>query len=281
MPLFFPRIPTVLRPLLLLAAMLAAGCGDRTKEDASDILPVDQMYTEAKTSLEAGNVERAIKYYKRLVARFPFGRYTEQSQIELAYAQYESNDAEEALSTINRFIKTYPTHRHIDYAYYLRGLINFNRESGWVERYIKQDPTRRDLGFGRQAFRDFGELVKRYPSSPYAPDARQRMIHLRNGMAQSELNVAEYYFRRGAYIAAQGRARYVLENYQQTPQAGDALAILTESYVRLDQSDLAKDTRRVLETNFPQHPYLSGNWPNRRNRFWQLLPFIGEGRSSG
>jgi outer membrane protein assembly factor BamD len=255
-----------------------AACGDKTRLDAADVLPVDELYAEAKSSMQAGNYDRAIKYYKRLVARFPFGRYTEQAELDTIYCQYRSKDPDEALSTANRFIRTYPTHRHVDYAYYLRGLINFNREIGLLERYIEQDATRRDLGFARQSFQDFGELIKRFPQSRYAGDARQRMIHLRNGLAQSELNIAEFYFRREAYIAAQGRAKYILENYQQTPQAGDALAILAESYARLGQEQLAQDSRRVLEINYPDHPYLRGDWPAKRNRWWQLIPVIGESR---
>lgn len=274
------HLSNYLRLLALATVLFVAACGGDKKLDATELLPVDEMYAEAKTSLENGNTERAVKYYKRLVARFPFGRYTEQAQLELAYAQYRSNDHEEALSSANRFIKTYPTHRHIDYAYYLRGLINFTREIGLIEKYIKQDTTRRDLGFTRQAFQDFGELVKRYPHSRYAPDARQRMIFLKNGMAQSELNIARFYFDRKAYVAAQNRAKYIIENYQQTPQAGDALAILSESYKRLGDERLAGDARRVLELNYPDHPYLDGNWPNERNKLWQLLPFVGEGKKS-
>jgi outer membrane protein assembly factor BamD len=141
---------------------------------------------------------------------------------------------------------------------------------------VQSDATRRDLGFARQSFRDFGELLKRYPGSRYAADARQRMIFLRNAMAQGELNVARFYFDRRAYVAAQNRAKYIIENYQQTPQAGDALAILTESYKQLGEEQLSKDSQRVLELNYPEHPYLAGGWPNRRNKLWQLLPFVGD-----
>ncbi len=271
------RLNTLFRCLgaLVLAVALAA-CSKGDRVDAIDTLPVDEMYAEGKTSLEVGNTGRAIEYFKRLIARFPFGRYTEQAELELAYAQYKNGDHEEALSTANRFIRRYPTHSHTDYAYYLRGLINFNREVGLLERYIEQDDTRRDRGFARQSFQDFGELLKRYPNSRYANDARQRMIHLRNGLAQSELNVAVYYFRRQAYIAAQGRSKYIVENYQQTPQAGDALAIMAESYKRLGQDKLAEDTVRVLELNYPEHPYFAGDWPAPRNKWWQLIPIVGE-----
>lgn len=265
----------IVAPVLL--ALLAA-CGD-TRVDATETLPVDELYAEAKQSLQASNYERAARYYRRLIARFPFGRFTEQAELELAFAFYKGGDSEEALSTTNRFIRTYPTHPHIDYAYYLRGLINFNREYGVLERYIQQDATRRDLANARQSFQDFSELIQRFPNSRYAVDSRQRMIHLRNGLAQAELNVASYYLRRRAYIAAQTRAKFLLETYPQTPQTGDALAIMSESYRQLGQAKLAEDTEAVLRLNFPQHPYLDGGWPAKRSVWWQLVPFVGDRRA--
>lgn len=268
---------TWLRTLLLAcaASVLLAGCNG-TKLDETETLPVEQLYGEAHSSMKAGNYERSSRYFKRLVARFPFGRYTEQAELELAFTQYRSRDPEEALSTINRFIRTYPTHPHIAYAYYLRALINFDRQGGFLERYIRQDSSRRDLANAKQSFQDFSELVQRYPGSAYARDARQRMIHLRNGLAQAELNTALFYFRRKAYVAAQNRAKYLLESYPQSPQGGDALAIMAESYARLGEAQLAEDTRKVLRLNYPQHPYLSGGWPARRSLWKQLIPFMGE-----
>lgn len=268
----------ILRLLVPVLLALLAACGD-TRVDATETLPVDELYAEAKQSLQASNYERAARYYRRLIARFPFGRYTEQAELELAFAFYKGGDAEEALSTTNRFIRTYPTHPHIDYAYYLRGLINFNREYGVLERYIQQDATRRDLANARQSFQDFGELIQRFPNSRYAGDSRQRMIHLRNGLAQAELNVASYYLRRKAYIAAQTRAKFLLETYPQTPQTGDALAIMVESYRQLGQAKLAEDAESVLRLNFPEHPYLAGGWPAKRSLWWQLVPFVGEKRA--
>lgn len=274
---------TLIHRLLVAATLIAAGllaaCGN-TRGDPAETLPVDELYAVANTSLKNGNYTRAARFYTRLIARFPFGRYTEQAELELAYAQYRNDNYEEALSTVNRFIRTYPTHPRIDYAYYLRGLINFDREVGLLERYVRSDATRRDLGFARQSFQDFGELLQRHPDSPYAADARQRMVHLRNELAQAELNVAQFYFRREAYIAAQSRAQYIVENYQQSPQVADALAILAESYKRIGEDALAEQSRRVLELNYPNHPYLSGSWPARGNRWWQLVPIIGEDRAS-
>lgn len=273
-PAWFPRLAFVLA-----IALLGAACRKDGRLDETETLPVDQLYAEAKALLEAGNYERSIRYYRRLVARFPFGKYTEQAELDTAYAQYKAGEPEEALSTINRFIRQYPTNKHVDYAYYLRGLINFNREVGLLERYVANDSTRRDLGFARQSFQDFGELLKRFPDSRYAEDARQRMVYLRNGLAQGELNVAQYYFRREAYIAAQGRAKYIIENYQQTPQAAEALAIMAESYKRLGQQKLAEDAVRVLQLNYPDHPYLQGEWPARDNKWWQLIPGFGESKA--
>jgi outer membrane protein assembly factor BamD len=262
------------RRLLVVALLIAmAACSRNVRLSAAETLPADALYAEAKRSLDNESYDRAAKFYQRLVARFPYGTYHEQGQIELAYALYERDKHEEALSAVDRFIKLYPTHSRIDYAYYLRGLINFNRQAGFLERYFRSDLTRRDLQYIRQSFQDFSELVEKFPQSDYAPDARQRMIYLRNGLAQGEIMVASYYFRRGAWVAAAQRAKFVLETYQESPQTGDALAILTESYERLGQTKLAEDANRVLKQNFPDHPYFQGNWPARQSRWKKLNPF--------
>lgn len=269
------RFPIPARLLVLALIPLFAACSNRVRIEAAETLPVDAMYTEAKTALDEGEIDRAIKFYERLVARFPYGKYHEQAQIELAYALYRDNKPEEALSAINRFIKIYPTHPRIDYAYYLRGLVNFNRRIGLLEKYFSEDITRRDLQYVRQSFQDFGELVNKYPDSSYAPDARQRMVFLRNGLANAELMVASYYFRRGAYIAAAGRAKFLLETYQESPSSGDALALMAESYRRLGRNELGENAERVLKQNFPEHPYLAGQWPAKRSKWKQLNPFAG------
>ena len=270
-----PRFATFARALLVVLVLALAACGGKHRTDAADILPVDQLYEQAHIALENGNWDKAITMFKRLIARFPFGKYNEQAQLELAYAEYKSHKPEDAISTIDRFIKLYPTHEKIPYAYYLRGLTNFSREGGWLSRLINRDESRHDLTYAHQAFQDFGELVKRFPESVYAPDARQRMIFLRNGLAQGELNVASYYFRREAYIAVAARARYILDNYEQTPQAGDALALMCESYRRLGQETLSEDTRKVLALNYPEHPYLTGAWPAQQSKWKTLIPFFG------
>ncbi|MGH8171779.1 MAG: outer membrane protein assembly factor BamD [Rhodanobacteraceae bacterium] len=257
-----------------------AGCSlfNRGKRgEPMDTLPVDQLYQQGVNALDAGNNDFAARSFERLIARFPFGPYTEQSQINLAYAQYKDDKPDDAYSTVNRFIKTYPTHKHIDYAYYLRGLINFNRSAGFLERYVGLDMSKRDQANLRQSFDDFGALISRYPNSRYAEDARQRMIFLRNMMASSELHVAMFYLRRNAYVAASNRAKSIVETYPQSPQAGDALAIMVISYKQLGQDKLSEDADRVLKLNYPQHPYLSGDFPKYRSWMWKMVPLSNRG----
>jgi outer membrane protein assembly factor BamD len=272
------RVSLLIR-LVFLAALLSLGACSRggKKADPVETLPVDQVYALAKESLQNGNLDRAARTYERLIARFPFGAYTEQAQLELAYTQFKDHKEEEAYSSINRFIKTYPTHKHIDYAFYVRGIINFGRSDGLLERYVSRDETKRDQAYALQSFEDFNELLKRYPESRYANDARQRMIYLRNNMAQAEIGVALFYLRQKAYVAAANRAEKVVETYQRTPQAGDALAIMSEAYARLGQEKLSADARRVLELNYPEHLYLKGDYPPKRSRWKRLIPFTDRG----
>ena len=268
------RVSPLLKVSLLLLVVLAAGCHrDTKKTDDAEVLPVDQMYAMAKTSLENGNYSKAIKYDQRLISRFPFGPYTEQASLELAYAQYKSGKPEDAYSTVNRFIKTYPTQKHVDYAYYLRGVINFDRDKGFLDHYANQDMTKRDQGNTLQSFEDFSELVNKFPDSRYAADARQRMIYLRDNLARAQLNVAEFYLNRGAYVAASNRAKDIVEKYQRTPEAGDALAVMVISYKALSEDKLAADAERVLQLNYPEHPYFKGRWPPHSHWWWRMVPF--------
>lgn len=262
--------------VLALAMSLGACSMFKSKRDSIDTMPLVALYNNAHASMENADYSAASKAYQRLIARFPSGEYNEQAQLDLAYSQYKDNQPDDALSTVNRFIKTYPTHKHVDYAYYLRGLINFDRTSGAIERYLGREGSeaRRDQGYNLQAFDDFSELSRRFPDSAYAADARQRMIYLRNVLAQFEINVAEFYLRNKAYIAAADRSQYVIEHYQQAPQAGDALAILTRSYLALDQKALADQVRQVLALNYPNHPYLTdAKWPHAPSTLRKLVPF--------
>lgn len=258
---------------LLLLIVFAVGCHRHKKQDDAEVLPVDKMYDVAKTALEKGDEGKAIKYYQRLIARFPFGPYTEQSSIELAFAQYKSGKNEDAYSTINRFIKTYPTQKHVAYAYYLRGVINFDRDAGFVNRYANQDATKREQTNTLKSFDDFNELVTKFPDSHYTPDARQRMVYLRDNLSRAQLNVALYYLKRGAYVAAINRSKTIIEKYERTPEAGDALAVIILSYKALGQDKLAADTERVLKLNYPDHPYFRNDWPKYGHWWGRMLPF--------
>jgi outer membrane protein assembly factor BamD len=214
------RVSLSLRFFLLLLVMFAIGCHRDKKTDDAEVLPVDQMYSTAKAALVENNLNKAIKYYERLIARFPFGPYTEQSDLELAYAQWKIGKPEDGYSTINRFIKTYPTQKHIDYAYYLRGIINFDRDRGILDKYANQDMTKRDQGNTLQSFEDFNELVTKFPNSRYTPDARQRMIYLRDNLAEAQLHrrVLPDARRHVARSTAAGHHREIPAH----PQVGDA-----------------------------------------------------------
>jgi len=270
----------VLKVLVVLALVVSmSGCAlFRHRGPNIDTMPLPELYAKAHDALIHADYSAAEKDYQRLIARFPSGEYNEQAQLDLTYAQYKNNKPDDAYSTINRFIKTYPTNKHVDYAYYLRGLINFDRTSGVIERYVDRSSaqSRRDQGFNLKSFDDFSELTRRFPDSAYAADARQRMIYLRNVLAQYEVNVAEFYLRHKAFIASADRAQYVVEHYQQAPQTGDALAILTRSYLELGQKDQAAQVRQVLATNYPDHPYLKDpKWPHAPSTLRKLVPFSG------
>lgn len=274
----------ILRFTLLLALVVAVpGCktvggwfGKDGKEAKTETLPVEQLYAEAKENLRDGDFSDAQRYYTRLIARFPYGAYSEQSQLELAYVQYKLGKAEDATSSIDRFIRTYPRHPHIDYAHYLKAVINFDRNITLFGRLARLDPSARDLNGPTTSMNDFNEVIRRYPNSRYAADSRQRIVYLRNQLARHEIRVALYYYHREAWVSALNRAQYLLETYPQSEYQSDAVAMMAASYTKLGQKTLADDARRVLQQNDPQHPYLAGDWPKDRGLFRQLNPFAGE-----
>jgi len=220
-------------------------------------------------------MEHAQTDYKRLISRFPYGPYTEQAQLDLIYAQYKDGKFDDATSTVERFIRTYPTQRHVDYAFYMKALINFNRDRQLLARLARLDMSQRDQGSPRQSFNDFADLLRRFPNSHYAPDARQRMIYLREELAQHEVGIGIFYLRRNAYVAAANRGQYVIVNFPQSSHDGDALALMAEAYKRLGDTKLSDDAKRVLAQNYPDHPWLSGKWPRNPGVFHQLNPFAG------
>ncbi|WP_411834158.1 outer membrane protein assembly factor BamD [Pseudoxanthomonas mexicana] len=263
--------------LLLAIAVAATGCG-RFKKDknAEANQPVEVLYEKAHGAMKNGNWDRAQVEFRALIAQYPYGPYTEQALIETAYAQYKAGKVDDAVSTIDRFIRTYPTHRNIPYMYYLRGLANSGRDTVFMQRVWRLDASRRDLATPMQGYNDLNIVAERYPNSRYAADARQRMLALRNQFAQHDLDIALYYLRREAWVAAAGRARYLLETYPQSTHQNDAIAVLGEAYTHLGNETLAADARRVLQLNDPQHPWLAGKWPDYPWLVHKLNPFAGE-----
>lgn len=236
--------------LTIVLAIGLAGCGIIGKEyDETEGWSASELYNKAAREMDGANYKRAIELYQKLETRYPFGRYAMQGQLDVAYAHYKAEEPEQAIAAADRFIKLYPQNPYVDYAYYLKGIVNYNRSVGFIDRFIPTDASQRDPGSALDAFQDFSELVQRFPDSKYAEDARQRMLYLRNNLAKNEVNVARYYMRRGAYIAAANRAQYVIERFQRTPAVEDALEVLIDAYTMLGEDKLAADARRVLELN--------------------------------
>lgn len=239
---------------LLFVVIFLTGCtffGE--KEDKTRDWTAERLYNEAKSQMQNGNFETAIDYYEKLDSRYPFGVYSQQAQLDVAYAYYKYDEPALAIAAAERFIKLHPRHPAVDYAYYLKGLVHFTQGQGLLDRFITRDRSRRDPGAARQAFDAFSELVRRFPDSRYAEDAAQRMLYLKNTLAQHELHVANYYMRRGAYVAAANRARYVVENYQRTPAVPEALLVMAKAYKVMGLDELASDALRVLKHNYPDH----------------------------
>lgn len=234
---------------ILLSALLLTACSGLEEKDETIAWSQQKLFTEATAEMDAGNYERAIKYYEILESRFPFGKYAHQSQLNLAYAYYRFQESESALAAADRFIKLHPRHPATAYAHYLKGLVNFNRSLGFFDRFLPTDTSQRDPGAALDSYKDFNEVVRLYPNSEYAEDAVRRMLYLRNNLARHEVHVARYYIKRGAYLAAANRAKYVVQNYQRTPALRDALEIMIDAYGRLGMDDLEYDARRVLALN--------------------------------
>ena len=210
-----------------------------------------RFHKEAKAALDDKNYQKAITLYEALEARYPFGDYAAQTQLNVAYAYYKNDDPEAALAATDRFIKVHPRNPNVDYAYYLKGLINYNRGIGFIDRFLPTDSSQRDPGNAKDAYDNFQELIQRFPQSKYVPDARLRMVALRNNMAMYELHVADFYMRRKAYVAAVNRANNIIKEYDRTPAVPHALQIMQEGYHKLGMEDLAADAERVFNLNYP------------------------------
>jgi outer membrane protein assembly factor BamD len=246
--------------LVILLSLLVLGCsGNDELPDIGADTGEQQMYEEAQRSLRNTNFDLAVRGLQMLESRYPFGKYAEQAQLELIYAHYGAFEHEAAVEAADRFIRLHPQHPNVDYAYYMKGLAAYTSGEDVFSRFLSTDETLRDTSHAKEAFAEFAQLLSRFPDSPYAADAKARMVYLRNLLARHEINVANYYFRRGAYMAATNRGRYVVENFQRTPAVADGLAVMSQGYILLGLDDLAQDSIATLNMNYPEHPSLDKN----------------------
>lgn len=252
--------------LLVLNSVLLMGCS-LAEKDPTEGWSAKRLYDAAKSALDDNQVDQSIKYFETLEARYPFGRFALQAQLDIAYAYYQQDEVDNAIAAADRFIKLHPRNPHIDYALYLKGLANYKRGASFLDRFFPRDLSRVDQAALRSAFNDFSTLLSRFPNSKYSEDAQKRMLFLRNEMAHHELNTAKFYYKRGALLATVGRVRYMLENYDGSAHQYDALALMAQAYEKMGEEKLASDTRRVLALNAPDHPYLQ---PKKEGFFEKL-----------
>lgn len=257
-------------PLLVAAMLGAAGCGSSPKDDPNSTQAVEKLYAEAKDEIENGGWDRAIKILERVEGRAAGTLLAQQASLDLAYAQYKSGERAAALATLDRFIKLNPSSPALDYALYLRGVVNFNDNLGVLSFLSRQELSERDQQASREAFQSFKQLSEQFPGSRYTPDARQRMDYIVNSLAEYEVHVARYYYRRGAYVAAANRAQQSLTEFQQAPANEEALYLLMASYDKLGLEQLRADSERVLKQNFPNSAYLANGERQRGKRWWQF-----------
>jgi outer membrane protein assembly factor BamD len=246
--------------LVVFLALLLAGCGlfSGKEDDETAGWSAQRLYGEAKDAMKSKEWAQAVKYFEKLEARYPYGRFAQQAQLEIAYAQWKDGERASAIAAADRFIKLYPNHANVDYAYYLKGLINFNEQEGFLTFLTTPDMTDRDPKASREAFESFKEVVTRFPESKYAEDSAMRMRYLVNALASHEVAVARYYMRRTAYLAAANRAQYAIQHYPQAPAVEEAVYIMVRAYDALGMTELRDAADRVMQKNFPQSAYLKG-----------------------
>ncbi|MGI4849210.1 MAG: outer membrane protein assembly factor BamD [Janthinobacterium lividum] len=254
----------------LLAALVVSlsACGVLQSDpiDETKNWSAPKLYAEAREELQGGNFEKSISLFEKLESRYPFGTFATQAQMEIAYAHYRAGDQALALAAVDRFIKLHPGHPNVDYMYYLRGLITFNDKVSLFDFIAPQDLSERDPKGARDAFDSFKTLTDKFPNSQYAADANGRLAYLINAMAQYDVHVANYYYRRGAFLAAANRAQMAVKEFSQAPAVEEALFIMVRSYDALGMTDLRDDADRVFRTNYPNSKYLQG--PNGKKATW-------------
>ncbi|HUO80064.1 MAG TPA: outer membrane protein assembly factor BamD [Steroidobacteraceae bacterium] len=262
-----PRGPALRAALatLALAACALAGCGAFGKKDDQNMSP-EALYDRAAKLINDGSYEPGIKTLEALTARYPFSDSARQARLDLIYAYYKAHEKESAIDAADTFIRENPTHARIDYAYYMKGLVYFERAPNFLERWFNVDLSERPPQDARKSFDAFLRVVTQYPNSEYSADARQRMVYLRNRLAEYELHVADYYLRRGAFVAALDRSRYVIETYDGAPATRHALELMVRCYHELDMPELAADSQKVLAANFPA----SAEQHAKKKHWWQF-----------
>ncbi|MEI6182825.1 MAG: outer membrane protein assembly factor BamD [Polynucleobacter sp.] len=258
--------------VMLAAVLLLSACaGSDGQKDDTDIWTEAKLYSEGTDKLNDGDFVKCGKYFEKLEARFPFGPYSQQAQINSAYCYWKGSEQAQALVAIDRFIKLHQGSPNLDYAYYLKGLITFNDDLGWLGKFTGQDLSERDPQASKDAFESFKVVVERFPNSKYAPDALDRMRYIVNALAEADVIVARFYYQRGAYLASANRAQLVIRDYDRAPAVEEALYILYKSYEKLGMVELSNDTARVFKLNFPDSPMLeTGQRVKKERRWWQF-----------
>jgi outer membrane protein assembly factor BamD len=252
--------------------LILSGCagGDGQKDD-TDIWSESKLYSEANAKMNDADFAKCGKYFDKLEGRFPFGPYSQQAQINAAYCYWKAQEQAQALVAIDRFIKLHQGSPNLDYGYYLKGLISFNDDLGWLGKFTGQDLSERDPKAAKEAFESFKVVAERFPNSKYAPDALDRMRYIVNALAEADVIVARFYFQRGAYLAAANRAQLVIRDYDRAPAVEEALYLLTKSYEKLGMADLSNDAARVFKLNFPDSQMLlTGQRVKKERRWWQI-----------
>lgn len=255
--------------LLALFLQACAIFGDPTELDDTKGWQADRIYAAGAEKMQDKDYDKAIGYFQKLESRFPHGVYATQAQLEIAYAYYKKQDPISCAAAADRFIKLHPNHPNVDYAYYLKGLASFN-ERGFIEKYTAQEISDRDPRALKLSFAALKELTDRYPKSRYFKDATQRMVYLVNALSQHEMHVARYYMKRQAYLAALNRAKYVLEYYPNSVSVEEALVVSISAYDYMDLQDLKDDSLRILKTNYPQNPMVTGKYSEDEKVWWKF-----------
>ena len=257
---------------IFMLMLLISSCSSN-EEIPDERLIEKELYDQAQSRLKNGSFSTAILSLEALESRFPFGRYAEQAQAELIYAYYMNSQFEASQSAAERFINLHPRHSHTGYAFYMKGLASFTDDSGLFSRYFQSDLAKREVVMAQTSFGELSEFISRYPESKYVPHAKQRMIYLRNLLAEHEIYVADFYMKRGAYLAAIGRAKYVIENLPNTPQTPFALSILVEAYEILEYEELRKTSLEILNANYPNFDFQENE--SIKERSWANILTLG------